>query len=137
MSRARPGLKLAVFLGSLLSALACQRENAKKTDKGFAAPSSSVLDNMQFSAARRVSLESASAAMKRRDVQRLKQLSVWVRHRADVPILEPDDLTALDLAIVCLEHVSAPTDALAKLDALKSGQLKSEARGVCLGPSAE
>jgi hypothetical protein len=54
---------------------------------------------MQLFAARRVALESATAALEQRDIGRLKQLSVWVKHRATVPILEPDDMKSLDLAI--------------------------------------
>jgi len=125
------------WLLSALVLLACQRESGPRKERAIpAAPSNSALDNMQFSAARRVALESATAAMKRRDVERLKQLNVWVRNRATVPILEPDDLTSLDIAVGCLEHVSPPTEALAKLDGLKSGQLRKEARSVCLASSA-
>jgi hypothetical protein len=129
----------AIFVVGLLSVGACQREPPKKKEPPpiVAAPSGSALDRMQFFAARRVSLESATAAMKRRDVERLKQLNVWVRNRATVPILEPDDLTSLELAIGCLEHVAPPTDAIAKLDALKSGQLRKEARDVCVGSATE
>jgi hypothetical protein len=126
------------WLLSALVLLACQRESGtRKGERAIPpAPSNSALDGMQFSAARRVALESATAAMKRRDVERLKQLNVWVRHRATVPILEPDDLTSLDIAVGCLEHVSPPTEALAKLDGLQSGQLRNEARSVCLASNA-
>jgi hypothetical protein len=121
----------AVVLGALISAPACQRESASKTDQGYPAPSASGLDGMQLSSARRVALQSATAAMQRRDLERLKQLSIWVRNRAQVAILEPDDLAALDLAIQCLESVSAPTDALSSLDQIKSGKLKQPAQTLC------
>jgi hypothetical protein len=88
---------------------------------------------MQMSSARRVALESTAAAMKRRDLQRLKQLSNWVRNRAQVALFEADDLAALDIAIECLEHSSAPTEQLARLDGLKSGSLRVPARDVCRG----
>jgi hypothetical protein len=125
------------WLLTALVLLACQREPGERKERPIPpAPSNSALDGMQLSAARRVALESATAAMKRRDVERLKQLNVWVRHRATVPILEPDDLTSLDIAVGCLEHVAPPTEALAKLDALKSGRLRNEARSVCLASNA-
>jgi hypothetical protein len=126
----------AALLGALISVSACRRESAGKSHHGFPAPSSSGLDGMQLSSARRVALESATAAMKRRDLERLKQLNVWVRNRAQVAILEPDDLTALDLAIQCLEQVSPSNAALTSLDQLQSGSLKQPARSVCLGRAA-
>jgi len=127
----------AAMLGALISAPACQRENASKSDQGYPVPSASGLDGMQLSSARRVALESAIAAMQRRDLQRLKQLSIWVRNRAQVAILEPDDLAALDVAIQCLEAVSAPSDALASLDQVKSGRLKQPAQTLCRERAAQ
>jgi len=121
----------AAVVGALIAAPACQRESASKSDQGYPVPAASGLDAMQLSSARRVALESATAAMQRRDLERLKQLSIWVRNRAQVPILEPDDLAALELAIQCLEAVSAPSDALARLDQLKSGKLKQPAQTLC------
>jgi hypothetical protein len=121
----------AAMLGALVSLPACQRESASKSDQGYPVPSASGLDGMQLSSARRVALESATAAMQRRDLERLKQLSIWVRNRAQVSILEPDDLAALELAIQCLEAVSASNDALASLDQLKSGKLKQPAQTLC------
>jgi hypothetical protein len=86
---------------------------------------------MQLSSARRVALESATAAMERHDLQRLKQLDVWVRNRAQVAVFEPDDLRALELAISCLEHVPPPLQAREQLALLKSGSLRASARAAC------
>jgi hypothetical protein len=127
----------AAVVGALISASACQRESASKSDQGYPAPSASGLDGMQLSSARRVALESAIGAMKRRDLERLKQLNIWVRNRAQVAILEPDDLAALDLAIQCLEAVSPPSDALSSLDQIKSGKLKQPAQTLCRGRAAQ
>jgi len=121
------------MLGALVGVPACQRESASKSDDGYPAPSASGFDGMQLSSARRVALESATTAMKRRDLGRLKQLSIWVRNVAQVAILEPDDLAALDLAIQCLEAASPSNDALASLDQIKSGRLKQPAQAVCRG----
>ena len=124
----------AVLFVALWQTLACDRPTGfKKSSSAAPSGSGQKLDGMQFSSARRVALESAIDAMKRRDLARLKQLSIWVRGRAQVAIFEPDDLTALDLAIQCLEQVSPPSDALQTLDALGSGQLRKAARGVCAG----
>jgi hypothetical protein len=118
----------------VLGVAACERSQARKSGQG-AAPSASAgtLDAMQFSSARRVGLESATAAMQRRDLSRLKQLDVWVRSRAQAALFEPDDLRALELAIACLEQVSASSAALAQLDQLESGTLRVPARRVCSG----
>jgi hypothetical protein len=112
--------------------LSCQREPAPKKRPSVAtATSGEKLDGMQLDSARRVAIESATAAMQRRDLPRLKQLATWVRGRAHVPVLEPNDLTALDLAIRCLEDVSAPEGAAATLDELGSGKLKKPALELC------
>jgi len=124
------------LLGALVSVSACKRDSASKTDHGFPAPSASGLDGMQFSSARRVALESAKAAMQRRDLERLKQLNVWVRNRAQVALFEPDDLSALELAIQCLEQVTPASTAVASLDDLRSGSLRQPARVVCLEHAA-
>ena len=109
---------------------ACRRETAPESDAG-SAPSGTPLDGMQLSSARRVALESALAALERGDVERLKQLNNWVRHRAQVAIFEPDDLKSLDLAIACLDHSSSVDEALAGLDQLSSGKLKAPATVAC------
>ena len=132
MSCVIPARSWAALGATLLCAAACQREHASKSD-GYPAPSSSGLDGMQLSSARRVALKSATDAMQRRDLERLKQLSVWVKKRAQVVILEPDDVRALDLAIECLEQVGPTSDALGSIDQLKSGTLKQKARAVCSG----
>jgi hypothetical protein len=123
-----------MLMSALVCVSACQRERAGKSDDGYPAPSSSSgMDGMQLASARRVALESATAAMQRRDLQRLTQLDVWVRNRAQVAILEPDDLAALSLAIQCLEQVAPARDALQSLDRLTSGTLKQPARALCAG----
>jgi len=131
--RARSGAALGALL---VCVLACQRERTSQSDDGYPAPSASGLDGMQLSSARRVALQSATAAMQRRDLDRLKKLSVWVKNLDQAPIFEPDDLAALDLAIQCLEQVAPPSDALTTLDHLKGGTLKKAARGVCAGRPA-
>ncbi|HVY31437.1 MAG TPA: hypothetical protein VHB79_33015 [Polyangiaceae bacterium] len=117
--------------------LSCKREGADIDNwQGYAKPSSSQLDAMQLSSARRVALETATLAMGSRNAPRLKQLNTWVRERAQTAVLEPDDLTALELAIACLEHPDSTPDALQKLDALRNGKLRTPARDVCEHPAA-
>jgi hypothetical protein len=125
----------AALLTALCLISACSRKTGYETDKRSSspAPAGSELDGMQLASARRVAIESAIAAMKRRDLARLKQLSLWVRGRAQVAVLEPNELQALDLAIQCLEQVAPPSAATAKLDALGPGQLQKATRGVCGG----
>lgn len=113
---------------SLAAGPGCEREPRAK--RSSASPSAS-LDGMQLFSARRVTLESAVDAMQRRDLQRLKQLDVWVRNRAQVVLFEPDDLRSLELAIQCLEQVGPPHEAIAALDRVKTGELKEPARGAC------
>ena len=128
MSRARRQWIYFVVLGS---ALACQRASTSEPDADAGAGAGAPLDRMQFSSARRVGLETATDAMQRGDVEQLKQLSIWVRKRAQVAIFEPDDLRSLDLAIACLERSATPSAAVAELDQLKSGTLKKPARQTC------
>jgi hypothetical protein len=97
----------------------------------FEEPDAKRLDATQLASARRVALESAAEAMDRRDLERLKMLSRWVRERAQVVLFEESDLTALDLAIGCLDRSVASAKALAELDELESGTLVLPARGVC------
>jgi hypothetical protein len=123
-----------LFTGLLLALPACQRSETG-TDGAEAAASASAgkLDKMQLSSARRVALESAATAMQRRDLERLKQLDLWVKNRAQVAIFEPDDLRSLELAISCLERASPPPEALGQLAQLESGSLRGPARAVCGG----
>ena len=122
---------------TLASSSACKRDAAEKESwKSFAPPSSSHLDGMQLDSARRVALESATAAMQRRDLQRLKQLGTWVRGRAQVVILEPNDLQALDLAIACLEQPASAASSLAQVQAIDGGKLKEPARALCESSSS-
>ena len=127
---------LLIVLLALAGAVACQRSEAGKAGAAASA-SAGQLDAMQFSSARRVALESATAAMQRHDLQRLKQLDSWVRNRAQVAIFEPDDLRSLELAITCLEQVPPSPEALGQLDRLKSGSLRAPARAVCSGAAAQ
>jgi hypothetical protein len=110
----------------------CRRESSHAEDSP--APSSSVLDGMQLDSARRIANESAVAAMKERNLGRLKQLNVWVRGRAQVDILRPEEQSALDLAITCLERPSPPGDADEILTGLKPNVLQGPARDVCASP---
>ena len=93
------------------------------------------LDGMQRTAARRVGLESAIDAMQRRDLNRLKMLSVWARTRTQVALFEADDLSSLDAAIACLDGSLARADRQAALDKIASGSLLKPASDVCLADS--
>ena len=116
---------------ALTSVVACQHEAKKDDWKSFAPPSSSTLDGMQLASARRVAIESATAAMRSRDLERLKQLGTWVRGRAQVAILDQNDLDALDSAIACLEQPASAADTLARVQGLSSGRLKQPAQTLC------
>jgi hypothetical protein len=139
MSTAARSWVRAALPTALCLICACENKTGYESDKRSSSPAAaaSELDGMQLSSARRVALESAISAMQRRDLTRLKQLGVWVRGRAQVVILEPDDLKALDLAIECLEQVAPPSDAIARVDALGSAKLQKAAREVCAGNKAK
>lgn len=109
------------------SPAACHHESSSESKRDPGA-----MDGMEQTAARRVGLESAADAMRRRDLQRLKMLGVWVRGRARVVLFEPDDLKALDLAITCLDGSLAPSERATALDQIKSGKLIRPARALCL-----
>ena len=98
------------------SVAACHHDADKKRDPG-------ALDGVQRTAARRVGLESAIDAMQRRDLNRLKMLSVWARTRTEVALFEADDLSSLDAAIGCLDGSLARADRQAALDKIQSGTL--------------
>jgi hypothetical protein len=110
-------------------AFACRSESKSFAPK----PKSSAgeLDAMQLEAAGRVALESAADAMERHDLERLRMLSRWVRGRAQVVLFQPNDLSALDLAIGCLDRSVAPNEALAILTKLTSGKLIVRAKVLC------
>jgi len=127
--------KQRVWIGSLallgfLVAFACRSEGEVT---GFRPKpvASGELDAMQLEAAGRVALESAADAMERRDLERLRLLSRWVRERAQVVLFQPNDLSALDLAIGCLDHSVPPREAVAALRKLTSGKLLTPARNMC------
>ena len=127
---------IVLLLMSGLTALwGCQRESASES-LGAAAPSSS-LDRMQMGSARRVAIETATSAMQRRDLAQLKQLSVWVRHRAQSVILEKDDLQALDTAIACLEQTVPIEQSLARANGIATGALSKPARELCRGRAGQ
>jgi len=121
---------VTVGLVGFAVAFACRSES-KST--GFRAKPvvSGELDGMQLEAAGRVALESAADAMERRDLERLRMLSRWVRERAQVVLFQPNDLSALDLAIGCLDHSVPPRQAVASLQKLTSGKLLTPARNMC------
>jgi len=118
----------ALALGGFALGFACQGQSKPYPSKPLA---SGELDGMQLEAASRVALESAADAMVRHDLQRLKMLSVWVRGRAQVVLFQPNDLSALDLAIACLERSVSPSQAAASLEKLSSGKLLLPARVLC------
>ncbi len=105
--------------------VACRSEPTKKRDPN-------VLDGVELSAARRVGLETASEAIQKGDVKKLKMLAVWVRKRAQVVLFEPDDLAALDIAITCLDGSLPEGERAAALAKVESGKLIRDARDVCL-----
>src|SRR5450432_4204173 len=109
------------------SPAACHHESSSESKRDPGA-----MDGMEQTAARRVGLESAADAMQRRDLQRLKMLSVWVRGRARVVLFEPDDLKALDVAITCLDGSLAPSERTQALGQIKTGKLLKPARELCL-----
>lgn len=111
-------------------AFACRTEGGGTGFKTKAVASGD-LDGMQLEAAGRVALESAADAMERKDLERLRMLSRWVRERAQVVLFKPDDLRALDLAIGCLDHSVQPAEAVASLKELKSGKLLIPASNMC------
>jgi hypothetical protein len=135
MKRVRAAGLLIVLFGSSLGALGCEREQERPRKRPFppTAASGEELDGMQLAAGRRVALETAVMAMQHRDLQRLKQLRTWVHHRATVPLLEPADLTALDLAIECLEPSANTTELAARLEQMETGTLRSPAQIMCRG----
>jgi len=117
-----------VALVGFAVAFACRSESKPYPAKPLA---SGELDGMQLEAAGRVALESAADAMERHDLQRLKMLSVWVRGRAQVVLFQPNDLSALDLAIGCLERKVSPSQALESLKKMSSGKLLVRTRVLC------
>lgn len=110
-------------------AFACRSESKSFAPKP--AGSTGELDAMQLEAAGRVAMESAADAMERHDLQRLKMLSRWVRERAQVVLFQPNDLSALDLAIGCLDRSVPPSQALPQLAKLSSGKLIVRAKVLC------
>ncbi len=127
--RIRLWVAIALLLGFVAAAFA--RQKSDKTLGFKPAPSAGGLDAMQLEAAGRVALESAADAMERRDLERLKMLSKWVRGRAQVVLFGPSDLGALDLAIGCLDRSVSRSEALASLAKLGKGKLSIPARSLC------
>lgn len=123
----RNWISVLAFVGFAV-AFACRSESKPYPAKPLA---SGELDGMQLEAAGRVALESAADAMVRHDLQRLKMLSVWVRGRAQVVLFKPNDLSALDLAIACLDRSVSPSDAAVSLEKLTSGKLRVPAQVLC------
>jgi len=119
----------ALALLGFAVAFACRSESKSFVPKP--ASSAGELDAMQLEAAGRVALESAADAMERHDLERLKMLSRWVRGRAQVVLFKPNDLSALDLAIGCLDRSVAPSQAMTQLAKLSSGKLIVRAKVVC------
>lgn len=135
MKSSRAAGLLILLLGSSLGALGCKQEQDRPRKRSFppTAASGEELDGMQLAAGRRVALETATTGMQRRDLERLKQLRTWVHHRATVPLLESADLTALDLAIQCLEPGANSTELTAQLERLETGTLRTPAQVMCRG----
>ena len=128
-AKQRVWIATLALLGFVI-AFACRSESGST---GFRPKpvASGELDGMQLEAAGRVALESAADAMERRDLERLRLLSRWVRERAQVVLFQPNDLSALDLAIACLDHSVPPRQAVDTLQKLTSGKLLIPARNLC------
>jgi hypothetical protein len=129
-TRIRIWLGIAALLGFVAAAVARQSQGNATGFKSVV-PSAGGLDAMQLEAAGRVAMESAADAMERRDLERLRMLSTWVRGRAQVVLFGPGDLGALDLAIGCLDHSVSRADALTSLKKLPKGKLLIPARSLC------
>ncbi len=129
-TRIRVWLGIAAVLGFVAAAFARHKPDKAYGFKATVA-SAGTLDAMQLEAAGRVALESAADAMERRDLERLKMLSTWVRRRAQVVLFGPSDLSALDLAIGCLDRSVSRSQALASLAKLSKGKLLIPAHTVC------
>jgi hypothetical protein len=128
----RHAARLWLCLTLLGTIAACQDKTPGKIKKSASpAGSGQQLDRMQFSSAKRVALQSASEAIFNGDLERLKQLRVWVRQRADVALFEPDDLASLDAAIACLEQSSTAAATLEQLEEVESGTLRKPAQNLC------
>lgn len=109
----------------------CQKQVERHEEQATTVASGSKLDGMQLDSARRVALQSAADAMKARNLPRLKQLSSWVRGRAQVVIFQASELDALDLAIACLEAGTAPADTKARLQSMQPNKLRAPASELC------
>lgn len=90
------------------------------------------MDGLERYTAGKVSVETAIDAMEQRDLKKLKMLEVWVRKRDKKVLMTPDDLSALDLAIECLEGQKSPEERRAALDEIQVSQLKAPARDLCI-----
>jgi len=119
--------RAALLTAALLFAGCEKKEQPPRGDRSVRP-----LDGMERFAARSVSIETAIDAMQQRDLKKLKMLSVWVQKRDKTVLISPDDLSALDLAIECLEQKLTQDERIAALDAIKSGKLKEATREVCI-----
>ncbi len=127
-TRIRVWLGIAALLAFVAAAVARQKQDK---GHGFKSAPSNGLDAMQLEAAGRVALESAADAMERRDLERLRMLSRWVRERFEVVLFVPNDLSALDLAIGCLDHSMSRSQAAASFAKMGKAKLLIPARTLC------
>lgn len=128
-ARVRVWVGIALLLGFVAAAFARHKDDKSHGFKPAAR--SGGLDAMQLEAAGRVAMESAADAMERRDLERLKMLSRWVRERFPVVLFAPNDLSALDLAIGCLDRSVSGSQASAGFEKMRKGKLLIQARTLC------
>ncbi len=113
---------------ALVSAMACkQKERGPRGDR-----TERPLDGLERFTAQSVSVETAIEAMQQRDLKKLKMLGVWVRNRDKTVLMTKDDLSALDLAVECLEGKKSQQERTTAIDSIESGKLKAPARSLCL-----
>ena len=129
MRMSRAGFRFFGRAGVLCAALAlpsCHKEEPKpdKPQRG--------MDGLERYTASKVSIETATEAMDQRDLKKLKMLAFWVRKRDKKELMTPDDLSALDLAIECLEGQKSREERSAALDEIEASPLKAPAREVCI-----
>src|SRR3954464_3327096 len=108
---------------------ACQKDRSSESGGGAG---TRAMDGLERYTRRTVSLETAVDAIRQRDVKKLKMLSVYVRKRDKTALFSDDDLSSLELAIVCLEGSKTEEERRVALAAIHTGTLKKAAREACL-----
>ena len=87
------------------------------------------LDGMELNAQHRWMLKAADEAMRKRDARMLHMVRVWTTERAQVHLLEPHELSTVDIALGCLNGTRR--DGEAALQAVANNKLKAKALELC------